>query len=89
MKRNKSSISNAGSYKEIGEFWDTHDVTDYWEQTQEAEFEVDIHSEIKYFPIEHTLAEKIQEIALQQGISTETLLNLWVKDKIQEITIQA
>ncbi|NOT64317.1 MAG: hypothetical protein HOP19_29215 [Acidobacteria bacterium] len=35
-----SSISQAGSVAEIGEFWDTHSLDDYWEQTQEAEFEV-------------------------------------------------
>jgi hypothetical protein len=26
MSANKSSISQAASYQEIGEFWDTHDV---------------------------------------------------------------
>ena len=35
MKGNKSSISKANSYKEIGEFWDAHDLTDFWEQTEE------------------------------------------------------
>lgn len=38
----KSSISQAQSYREIGEFWDTHDVTEYWEATEPVEFEVDI-----------------------------------------------
>jgi tRNA (cmo5U34)-methyltransferase len=42
MDDNKSSISDAQSYEEIGEFWDTHDVSDYWEQTRPVEFEVDL-----------------------------------------------
>ncbi|MEW6041826.1 MAG: CopG family antitoxin [Elusimicrobiota bacterium] len=46
MKRGKSSISKAKSYKEIGEFWDTHDLTEYWDQTKSAKFEVDIQSEV-------------------------------------------
>ena len=42
MKKNKSSVSKATSYQEMGEFWDKHDLTDYWEQTKPLEFEVDI-----------------------------------------------
>lgn len=28
--------------EEIGEFWDTHDLTDYWDDTHEVEFQVDL-----------------------------------------------
>lgn len=42
LKKAKSSISKAQSYKEIGEFWDSHDLADYWDQTEPAEFEVEI-----------------------------------------------
>jgi SAM-dependent methyltransferase len=42
MDDNKSSISDAQSYEEIGEFWDKHDISDYWEQTRPVEFEVDL-----------------------------------------------
>ncbi len=42
MSESKSSISQAQSYRGIGEFWDTHDLADYWEQTESVEFEVDI-----------------------------------------------
>ena len=52
MDENKSSISQARSYREIGEFWDTHDLTDYWEQTEPVEFEVDIQSEVRYYALE-------------------------------------
>ncbi len=30
--------------EEIGEFWDTHDLADYWDETQEVEFQVDLRS---------------------------------------------
>jgi hypothetical protein len=50
MKISKSSISKAKSYREIGEFWDTHDLAEYWDQTELAEFEVDIQSEVTYYP---------------------------------------
>jgi hypothetical protein len=84
MSRSRSSISKARSYKEIGEFWDTHDLADYWEQTQPVEFEVDIQSEVTYYPLDVALSAQIRSIATQRGISPETLLNLWVQEKLQE-----
>ncbi len=86
MDENKSSISQAQSYKEIGEFWDTHDLADYWDQTDPVEFEVDIQSEVRYYPLERTLAASVAEIARQSGVSAETLLNLWIQEKLQEQT---
>ena len=31
--------------EEIGEFWDTHDLADYWDETEEVEFQVNLKSE--------------------------------------------
>jgi len=80
----ESSISHAQSYKEIGEFWDMHDLAEYWEQTEPAEFLVDIQSQIRYYALESSLADKIAEIAKQRGVSAETLLNLWIQEKLKE-----
>lgn len=84
MAKNKSSISKASTYEEIGEFWDTHDLADYWDQTKPVEFEVELKSETTLFPIESGLSSRIRELAIQRGVSPETLLNLWVQEKIQE-----
>jgi hypothetical protein len=35
-----SSISKGRTVEEIGEFWDTYCLSDYWEQTHEASFDV-------------------------------------------------
>ena len=85
MSKNRSSISKARSYAEIGEFWDTHDLADYWDQTQPVEFEVNIQSEVTYYPLDAALVSKIRSVARQRGVSPETLLNLWVQEKLQEV----
>lgn len=82
MNDNKSTISQAESYREIGEFWDTHDVTDYWDATEPVEFEVDIRSETRYYALDKELAKNVQQIAGRRGITAETLLNLWVQEKV-------
>lgn len=46
MSDGRTSISQANTDQEIGEFWDTHDVADYWEETEPVEFEVDIESQV-------------------------------------------
>jgi hypothetical protein len=84
MRKGKSSISNAKSYKEIGEFWDINDLSFFWDQTKRAKFEVNIGSEITYYSLDKKLAEEVQFIAQKRGVSADTLINLWVQEKIQE-----
>jgi len=84
MTKGRSSLSKAKSYKEIGDFWDSHDLSDYWKQTKKAEFELDIQSEVTYYSLDKKLAEKLQSIAQRRGASADTLINLWVQEKVQE-----
>ena len=84
MKRNRSSISQAISYKDIGEYWDTHSLSEIWEKTKKVKFDVRIESEVTYYAVEKSLSEKVQSIAKKQGVSSDTLINLWIQQKIQE-----
>ena len=42
IEKVKSSISNANSYEEIGEFWDEHDTAECWEDTYPVEFTINL-----------------------------------------------
>ena len=84
MSESRSTISQAKSYKEIGEFWDTHDLADYWDQTEAVEFEVDIQSETTYYALDRQLSQKLTRVAKERGVSAETLLNMWVQEKLLE-----
>ncbi|MDM8568146.1 CopG family antitoxin [Thiotrichales bacterium HSG1] len=79
---NKTSVSNATNYQDIGIFWDTHDATEFGEQI-DAEFEVNIKSQQRYFFLDNQLSLKIKQIATRRGISGSSLLNLWVQEKIK------
>jgi hypothetical protein len=46
FKRNKTSISNAQTYREIGDFWDTHDLGDHWNKGKDVSFEVKLETEV-------------------------------------------
>ncbi len=84
MKKNKSSLSKAASYREIGDYWDVHDLAEVWGKTKKVKFEVQIESEATYYPIEKNLSERIQSVARKQGVSSNTLVNLWIQQKLQE-----
>lgn len=84
MKRNKSSLSKATSYRQIRDYWDVHDLAEVWGKTKKVKFEVQIESEATYYPIEKTLSERIQSVARKQGVSSNTLVNLWIQQKLQE-----
>ncbi len=62
MSKNKSSVSKARSYKEIGEYWDKHDIAEQWEETKPAEFEVDIKSEVTYYAVDGELSARAGDI---------------------------
>lgn len=89
MSENKTSISKASSYEEIGEFWDTHDLDEYWDQTHPVEFEIDIQSSKIYFAVDNVLSTELSEVARKRGVSAETLLNLWLQEKLMEIRPKA
>lgn len=83
MNKGKSSISKAQSYKEIGEFWDTHDLADYWEQTYPVDVEIDIQSDVTYYSLDTVLSSHLRTVAQRRGVSAQTLLNLWIQEKLQ------
>jgi len=79
----KTPVSNAGTYQEIGAFWDDHDATEFGEQT-DTMFQVNVSSQRRYYPLDRDLSFEIKRIVEQHGISEETLLNLWVQEKITQ-----
>ena len=85
MTKHKSSISLAQSYREVGEFWDSHDLADFWDKTSAASFDVEITSEVTYYAVDKELSERIQYLAQKRGIAADTLVNLWVQEKLERV----
>jgi hypothetical protein len=72
------------SIEAAAEFWDNHDLSDYWDETSEALFDVDLERRVILVPLEQKVARKLAEVARQQGISTETLVNVWLSERLQK-----
>jgi len=70
--------------EEAAEFWDSHDLGDYWDLTSEAGFDVDIRQRVFLTALEPELAKRLTDCARKQGVSTETLINVWLSEKLAE-----
>lgn len=70
------------SIEEAAEFWDNHDLTDYWDLTREAHFEVNIERRVFVTALEPQLAKKLTEVARKRGVTSETLINVWLTEKL-------
>ena len=82
-KEGASSISKGKSIEEIGDFWDTHSLADYWDDTREASFTVRaIHR--RRITIDPEVYGQIEALARQRGISPETLVNIWVVEHLKK-----
>jgi hypothetical protein len=85
MKTNKKTMKIPDDFESpvsASDFWDKHSVADNWDKTVETEFDVDIKKEARYVALESELSKKVAKISRQKGISPETLVNLWIKEKI-------
>lgn len=78
----KTEISNARTLEEIGEFWDTHSLDDHWDKTREAEFEVRA-AQRRRVTVEPQIYKQIEAEARVRGVVPETLVNLWLAEKLQ------
>jgi len=73
----------SSSVKELVDFFETHDMGDYWDQMPEAHFIVNIRKRKHLVALEEDVADKLTEIAKTKRISSESLINTWLKDQIR------
>lgn len=87
MSENKDTkttdISNAQTLNEIADFWDSNSLADHWDKTEEAEFEVRAERR-RRITLSPEIFEKIEVQARIQGVLPETLINVWLTERLQK-----
>jgi len=78
-----TSISKARTLEDIADFWGTHSLDDYWDQTHEVEFEVRA-TRRRRVTLDPDIYAWIETQAHSRGVSTETLVNLWLAERLQK-----
>ncbi len=78
-KRRDPIPEEFSSIEEAAEFWETHSLADYEDLTEEVDAEISLVR--NHFRVDRELAHRISQIARRRGISSETLVNLWLQEK--------
>jgi hypothetical protein len=78
-----TSVSKARTLEEIADFWDTHSLADFWDETHEVEFEVRARRR-RRVTLEPDVYSRVQEEARARGVAPETLVNVWLVERLGE-----
>lgn len=62
-KEQTSSITQSRAIGEMAEFWETHDATDYDDQTYEVSIEFDLKARRHYVAIDPELRDRLRKLA--------------------------
>ncbi len=85
MARSKSrSMPKFTSLDKLVEFFDTHDMGEYWGDMREVHFDIDIRRRTHLFAIDADLAERVTAIARAKRIPSKTLISDWLQEKVLE-----
>lgn len=81
-KNRVSNISQSKSVNEMATFWDEHDATEFEDQTHEVDMTFDFAVRRHYVAIDPSLLQKLQQKAAARGLNTESLVNLWLQERL-------
>ena len=63
---------------------------DYWDQTEPADFDILPQARRRYLvPVDQDLLNRVHKVAHIRGLSTETLVNLLLEQRLREIEVTA
>ncbi len=91
MRKSKKSVAkrdplpeNFTSIEEFWAFWDTHSTADYEDLMEDVDIEVRFGFSKIYCAVAKDLVAQLQNQARRQGVSSQTLINLWLREKMTE-----
>ncbi len=74
------------SLDELIEFFESHDMGEYWDNLPKAHFDIDIKRRTHLFALDEDLAERVTAIARAKQMPSSALINEWLREKVLEQT---
>ena len=85
MARSKKAGQTETEHRSIlnaSDFWDEHSLLDFPDVKEVRDADLSIEHEVYYCPLSRGLLNRLQERARTEGVSTETLVNLYLQEKL-------
>jgi hypothetical protein len=80
MVRKRERIPKNMTIEQASEFWDINSVADY--PSHVVQFEYRPEEQITFVAIANDLLRQLEKQSKKQGASIETLINLWIQEKL-------
>ncbi len=88
MVKNKlKTLPKLNSVNALADLFDNNDFGDVWEQMSEAKFEINLKKHKHLVEIEEDVVVNIEKIAKTKHISSATLINSWLKERLQSVEV--
>jgi hypothetical protein len=71
--------------EEAAEWFDTHDIADYEDQLTPVDVEFDLRKNRNWVELDEEIAKYLRELAKAQHVSTRTLVNEFLKEKLSSL----
>ncbi len=85
-ENNQKQFPKFDSLEALTDFFDQNDLGDYLEEMPEAKFEVNLQKRIYLVAVDEELGRRLSEISRREHLSSTTLLNSWLREKISSYT---
>ena len=85
-KNNAKTLSQSKNFNEIVDFFETHDMGEYWDKMPKTHFDINIKKRKHLVALEEDIIDKLTEIAKSKKVSSVSLINSWLKEKIRRET---
>lgn len=85
-QKETSSISKGATPQQIGEFWDSHDLSDYEAELSDVtgQIEFDIRAVRHLVAVDGELLQEAIASAHRKGIAVQTLVNLALRESLHK-----
>ena len=78
-----NNIPHTDSIRDMAQFWDTHDLTDFQDQLEEVTEPVFERDKVVKVHLTTKDAETVENMARSQGLNPAELIRSWVMEKVQ------
>jgi len=78
----RTRIPNTDSIRELAEFWDTQDFTDFEDEFEEASEPVFRRKSVMTIELSPQEAEEVGKLATSEGLEATELVRRWVLEKV-------
>ena len=83
-KSKTKNLPEFGSLDALVDFFDKSDLGEYWDELPEANFDIELKRKRHLVALDEKVASKLSEIARAKNVSSQKLLDSWLREKLRK-----